>query len=104
MRKKWIRLIGLWIAIVFTCAACSSSGGGKDGDEAAAPDLAYEIVTGDKIPQKLSEKILRPKKQKRNSASRIETGKTCISHSASVKNRPEATVFRLQPLRIWAAK
>lgn len=64
MRKKWIRLIGLWIAIVFTCAACSSSGGGKDEDEAAAPDLTYEIVTGDKIPQKLSEKILQEQKEK----------------------------------------
>ena len=64
MEKKWIRLLGLWIAIVFTCAACASSESSTQEDEAKAPDLAYEIVESSKIPQKLSEKIQQEQKER----------------------------------------
>ena len=65
MRRRWRRLLTLFIAIIFTCAACGSaeeSGAGED--EAAAPDLSYEIISGDQVPQKLSEKILQEQGEK----------------------------------------
>ena len=65
MLRRWRRQLTLFIAIIFTCAACGSaeeSGAGED--EAAAPDLSYEIVSGDQVPQKLSEKILQEQGEK----------------------------------------
>ena len=64
MGRGWIRMLGLWIAIIVTFAACGASGEESGEDEAAAPDLAYEIIESSKIPQKLAEKIAQEQKEK----------------------------------------
>ena len=64
MRRRWGRLLALLIAIIFTCSACNGGEESAQEDEAAAPDLAYEIISNDQAPQKLSEKIQQERGEK----------------------------------------